>query len=401
MTAPDRVVLVVGPPLAGVGAVVEAVRPQLPDVVVVEPDGLPKGRAPDAVIAVVSAVAPLTRSDWAPIERAAARTDLLIGVVSKIDAHRGWRDVMAANRTLVAAWHGRLASMPWLGTAAAPDLGVARIDELVALLRKRLADPDLEHRNQLCANEFRMESQLARRPPVAAPRADAVMVRHVLQRTRLGLLRFTRDRCSELRAELRDAASAVGVGGSTAFERQVRAEAERFHVEVGDEIGRAVSAAWTEVAIASRSEPIHRQDPPEVDRAPSSSRRLEGRLMAVLGVGFGLGIALALSRLLAGLAPGLSAAGSAAGAAAGLALVVWVVRARQLLHDRALLDRWVVEVSSTLRWHGEAMVAERLLVAESEWVAARRRSASSPAQETAAVDPKWIREDVTEQYEWC
>jgi hypothetical protein len=400
VTTSDRVVLVVGPALAGVGAVAEAVRPQLPDVVVVEADGLPPGRAPDAVLAVVSAVAPLTRSDWAPIERAAARTDLVIGVVSKIDAHRGWRDVMAANRTLVAAWHTRLASMPWLGVAAAPDLGEARIDDLAAVLRERLADPDLVHRNHLRANESQKRSQPARTPP-ADSRADALVVRHVLQRTRLGLLRLTRDRCSELRAELRDAASAVGVGGSTGFETHVKAEAERFHVEVVDEIGRAVAAAATEVAITPRSEPGPRQDPPDVDHAPASSRRLEGRLMAVLGVGFGLGIALALSRLLAGLAPGLSAAGSAAGAAAGLALVVWVVRARRLLHDRALLDRWVVEVCSTLRWHGEAMVAERLLAAESEWVAARRRSGSSPAQEAAAVDPKMLRGDVTEQYEWC
>jgi hypothetical protein len=401
VTAQDRVVLVVGPRLAGVGAIAAAVRRQLPDVVVVEPDRLPKGRAPDAVLAVVSAVAPMTRSDWEPIERAAARTDLVIGVVSKVDAHRGWRDVMAANRTLVAGWHARLASMPWLGTAAAPDLGEARIDELVAVLRERLADPDLEPRNQLRANEFRKETQLSPTRPVVVTRTDAVMVRHVLQRTRLGLLRFTRDRCLELRAELRDAASAMGAGGSTAFEKQVGAEAERFHVELADEIDRAVAAAASEVAIASRLEPGHRQDPPEVDRAPSSSRRLEGRLMAVLGVGFGLGIALALSRLLAGLAPGLSAAGSAVGAAAGLALVVWVVRARRLLHDRALLDRWVVEVCSTLRWHGEAMVAERLLVAESRWVAARRRSASSQAHDAAGGDPKWIREDVTEQYEWC
>jgi hypothetical protein len=395
VTAPDRVVLVVGPRLAGVGAVVEAVRRHLPEVTVVEHDGFATGRAPDAVLAVVSAVAPLTRSDWVPIERAAARTDLLIAVVSKIDAHRRWREVMATNRTLVAAWHARRASMPWLGAAAAPDVGEALVDELVAVLRERLADPGLEHRNQLRAKELRKEAQPPQKPP------DPLMVRHVLQRTRLGLLRFTRDRCSELRAELRDAASEVGVGGSTAFERQVRTQVDLFHGAVADEINRAVTVAATEGAIPSGFEPVHRQDPPDVDRAPSSSRRLEGRLMAVLGVGFGLGIALASGRLLAGLAPGFSAAGSAAGAAAGLALVVWVVRARRLLHDRALLDRWVVEVCSTLRWHGEAMVAERLLAAESEWMAVRRRPASSPALETATADPKWIGEDVTEQYEWC
>jgi hypothetical protein len=123
---------------------------------------------------------------------------------------------------------------------------------------------------------------------------------------------------------------------------------------------------------------------------------LEGQLVAVLGVGFGTGIALACSRLLAGLVPGSSALGWAAGAAAGLALVVWVVRARGLLHDRALLDRWVVEVAGALRWHAEAMVAERLLIAESHWAAAAREA----PPKWGAERPPLTRAHVTDQYEW-
>ncbi|EUA43908.1 putative membrane protein [Mycobacterium xenopi 4042] len=37
---------------------------------------------------------------------------------------------------------------------------------------------------------------------------------------------------------------------------------------------------------------------------PLTSRRLETRLMTLLGAGFGLGVALTVSRLLANLAPG-------------------------------------------------------------------------------------------------
>jgi hypothetical protein len=230
----------------------------------------------------------------------------------------------------------------------------------------------------------------------------------VIQGTRLRLLRFVRDGCSELRAELRDAASQVGVGGAAGFETLVEAKASGFHVEVADEITRAVTAAATElggVDVATPSVPVRGQGPPDVSRTPSSSRGLEGRLMTVLGLGFGLGIALASSRLLVGVAPGLSAAGLAVGAAAGLALVVWVVRARGLLHDRALLDRWVVEVAATLRWHGEAMIAERLLSAESQWVAARSRGAPTGglghASGAASADLELSRADVTDQYEWC
>ncbi len=406
MTSPGRVVLVVGPRLSGVSGVIEGLRAQLPDVTVVGADELAPERAPDAVLTVVSAVAPVTRSDWALIERAAARTDLVVGVVSKVDAHKGWREVMEADRILVAGWDVRAESMPWVGVAAAPDLGEPRLGDLVAELDERLADPDLRRRNHLRSSEFRLRSQRARGRPAIARRtpatAVAVELRRVLQRTRLRLLRFVRDRCSELRGELRDVAAAVPVGGSTDFETLVRAEADRFLVELDEEIARAVGTAATELGLEQGVPipfaPIRRSGPPDVSRPPASSRRLEGRLMAVLGVGFGLGIALASSRLLAGVAPGLSVAGWAAGAAAGLALMAWVVRARGLLHDRALLDRWVTEVGATLRWHGEAVVAERLLAAESVWATAKL--APERASATDSVDPRWSPEDVTEQYEW-
>jgi hypothetical protein len=218
-------------------------------------------------------------------------------------------------------------------------------------------------------------------------------VRSALARIRLQLLRSVRERCSDLRAELRDVASAVPVGGSADFEKFTSVAAARFVVELDEEITRAVGAAATDG-----------RQLPDVSRSSSASRRLESRLMTVLGAGFGLGIALASSRLVAGFAPGLSVVGLAAGGLAGLALVFWVVRVRGLLHDRALLDRWVTEVGATLRWHGESMIAERLLSAESEWAdATAARSLERQARRPlggAPLEPKWIRLDVTDQYEW-
>ena len=49
----------------------------------------------------MSAIAPMTESDCALIDFASKHTDLVVGVVSKIDAHRNWRDVLAADRTLL------------------------------------------------------------------------------------------------------------------------------------------------------------------------------------------------------------------------------------------------------------------------------------------------------------
>ena len=51
--------------------------------------------------------------------------------------------------------------------------------------------------------------------------------------------------------------------------------------------------------------------------------------------------------------------------AIGLAVTFLVVNLRALLRDRALLDRWAGEVTSSLRSAVEELVATRVLAAES------------------------------------
>lgn len=380
-------IAVVGPPLAGVGGVVVALALALPDHEVVESGDLAL-RVPDAVLAVGSAVAPLARSDWDRIERAAAGTDLVVGVVTKVDAHRRWREVLRVNRALVAQWSPRR-SIPWVAVAANPDLGDPQLDDLVALLRDRLTDPELTERNRKRCNDIRSSN----RPVPATSRSvtDAAEFRTALQRVRLRLLGHVRQRCSEERTLLREQASAVRVGGAGPFEAAVRDEADAFLTDLDREVAREVAAAFAPADPSTGG-----ATPPVIAGPPSTSRLLETRLMAVLGVGFGLGIALAASRLLSGLARGPSVLGLACGLTVGLAVVLWVVRVRGLLHDRALLDRWVTEVAATLRWHGEAMVAERLLAVESAWLQPR----SSRTPEEPARAPGRPLEVRTDQYEW-
>ena len=67
--------------------------------------------------------------------------------------------------------------------------------------------------------------------------------------------------------------------------------------------------------------------------------------MLLLGVVLGLGVAFTVSRLFADLAPVYTAAGLAAGAAVGLGVAVWAIGMRRVARDRAVLDRWVADVS--------------------------------------------------------
>ena len=367
-----RLIAAVGPPLAGASGVVGALAQALPDHEVVDVDALAH-RAPDAVLAVGSAVAPLARSDWARVERTAAGVDLVIGVVTKVDAHRRWREVLDADRALVARWSPHR-TVPWVAVAAAPDLGAPHLDDLVALLRDRLADPGLTERNRLRRNDVRTPDRAAPTRKRSAP--EPAEFRTVLQRVRLRLLGQVRQRCAAQRTLWRERASAVHAGETGHFAAAVREEADDFLAELEDELGNEVAATFALAGPASRG------TLPEIAGPPSTSRRLETALMAVLGVGFGLGVALAAARLLSGLARGPSVLGLAGGLAVGLAVMLWVVRVRGVLHDRAVLDRWVTEVTATLRWHGEAMVAERLLAVESAWLEARR----APKRTTGGSD---------------
>jgi hypothetical protein len=383
VTAPSRIVAVVGPPVAGVSGLAAALAQRLPDHAVVEALGT---TAPDAVVIVASAVAPLADSDVDLIDRVAARTDLVIAAVSKIDAHRGWRDVLAADRALMARRDERYRQVPWVGVAAAPDLGEPDVDELVETLRARLAQPDLNQRNRLRANAF--EASLSRSRRAAQVRghrssrsADALAVRGGIQRARLTLLYSVRRRCAEIGADLRAEAAELPHGATARFGEGVRDAVADFAVELDEEIGRAVDDVASSLGLTPPGQSVAPPPPPRLPLPRPSSRRLETRLMVVLGGGFGLGVALTLGRLTIQLGPGSDLIGLLVGGVVGLLLTIWVVGIRGVLHDRALMDRWVGEVTATLRTHAEETVARRLLdteIAFSRELAARDAERRDP-----------------------
>lgn len=153
-----------------------------------------------------------------------------------------------------------------------------------------------------------------------------------------------------------------------AFEAHTRDRAAAVVTEVSegtatqlDDVARAVGVPLTLPTLEKL---------PTIDVAPPllKARRAETWLMLLLGAGFGLGVALTLSRLVLGLVPRLNpvleVAGAVACVAVGLAVTFLVVNLRGLLHDRALLDRWAGDVTSSLRSAVEELVATRVLAAE-------------------------------------
>ncbi|MDA2892449.1 hypothetical protein PDG61_16130 [Mycolicibacterium sp. BiH015] len=343
MSAQD-VVLVTGPPRAGVTSMAAGLRRRMPSYRFVEAEDAAGTSAPAAVVFVASAVAPVVESDCALVD---LTTGVVIGVVSKIDDHRDWRRV--------------------------PRLGEPSLDELAALLEAELAAPS---RKALRTKEFRLtqlreerEELSLRRRTAAADRARTL--RSDVQHARLGSAQTARRRCAALRAELIGEVAAVRM-------RDVAGFAERVRHRCGD----VLSEIDTDIAGYTGRPPT--PSPVPFPDPPMKARRLENRLMAVLGAGFGFGVAVVVTRFVAGLAPGLAAAGLATGVGIGTATAVWVIRARGLLHVRAVLQSWVADTSAAVRAAAEEKVATSVLDAEAIW-------ASEGAAAAADEDAEYVR----------
>lgn len=420
--APTEAVLVAGPWLAGVSSLTAALRRRMPERQFVESDELAPESAPVAVVFAVSAVAPLTESDCVVLDNAVRHTDLVIGALTKIDVHRDWQAVLAVDAGTVAARTARLREMPWVGVAAAPARGTPELDDLVATLRRELAGSSLARRNRLRAWETHINDEIdavstrtadaesaalrGRREDVLRDarlsRAErAIALRSRIQQARVQLGYFARNRCASVRTELsEDAAAWGGLPGQAVGAG--RRHALRFQNYVADraaqvveEVDAGVTEHLRDIAAELGLDPPPVPPPapvPDIGGPGLASRRLEMQLMMLLGAGFGLGVALAAGRLFAGLAPGLTVVGAVAGGLLGLLLTVWVVGLRGLLHDRALLERWVGRVAATLREDTEALVAARVLVAEVHFTgvaaATAERAVGEAAREVAAIDAR-------------
>lgn len=386
------VVVVTGPWLAGVSAMATVLADRMPQWLVMEAAELASGEVPLAVVFVVSAAAALTASDCALLDAVAAHTDVVVGVVSKIDTHRQWREMQEAARETLTGHAPRYRDVPWVGAAAAPERGDPQVDELIAELAGQLGDGDAHRRNRLRSWEFqlrtdadridrdaRAEGRRARVTHLQEQRDEVVRQRRMSKSERVIALRsrisqarvqlsyFAGKRCASVRSELAEDASGMTRRRLAGFETYVHDRLTEVVAEVDQGVTEHLADVAQELGLDGHTPPAGTTPPlPQVDPGtpPLQSRRLETQLMAVLGIGFGLGVALTLSRVFAHLAPGLAAVGAAGCAVAGVAATVWVVRIRGLLRDRAVLERWVGQATSAVRSSVQELVALRVVAAE-------------------------------------
>jgi hypothetical protein len=332
----------------------------------------------------------MTASDCDVVHQLCGYADLAVGAVSKVDAHRTWREVLAANRLLLSERADRYRVMPWVGVAAAPELGAPTVDELVATLVAGLADPDLKRRNQLRVSDVRARALRERRSEIVRGRRSAPTVRATVNAARVRLTFLVRTRCARTLAELRGTAGELRRGGASRFEANVRVAADALVTELDAEITRELGAVAARFGLTTRGA-AGAPCPPELGDPRWRTDRLQFRVTSVLGAGFGVGVALAGSRLIAAAFHASEVAGLVAGGLLGVLAAAWVVGARGLLQYRAALDRWVGEVVVTLRACGEEMVTSRALAAEAAFAGQLAAGDDALAARIGAIDAELRR----------
>ena len=131
--------------------------------------------------------------------------------------------------------------MPWVGVAAAPDLGEPDVEQLVASLRRGFADVEADQAHGEC-----VDCRTGGRRIVGEHRRErsthALTARGAAAQARVSLTHWVRDRCARMVADLRAEAATLSRSRAAAFEARVRDVVAAVAVELEMRIDREMDA---------------------------------------------------------------------------------------------------------------------------------------------------------------
>jgi GTP-binding protein EngB required for normal cell division len=370
-----------------------------------------------ALLFVVDASSPFTQPELEFLRRASESVDLVLFAVTKIDAFRGWRQVLEDDQALLAQHAPRFAGAEFHPVSA-------RLAEQAAAL----PDPAL-------ANLLRTESQvvplqLALQARVAA-KATALREANVLRAARTQLTLYGRElvanraaidpepgRAERLRAKREELAQHKRAGGRS-WQVRLRAEIQRARLESMSDVQREVrdQIQYWRTGIDGADKAALERLPAELDavvhamsmrqfewmlgrlrrvtdnvlrdlfaqeelaevyagfaHAPSlrpevalpgrRQQNTEDKIVAVGGViaGFGASRLVLMLPALAGGAVAVVALPVSLGL--GLASAAWMIRSRRHIADKQHYRQWLVETLTEARAALEAEVAAQFVDAE-------------------------------------
>jgi Dynamin family len=371
-----------------------------------------------ALLFVVDASSPFTQPELEFLRRASESVDLVLFALTKIDAFRGWRQVLEDDQALLAQHAPRFAGAEFHPVSA-------RLAEQAAAL------PDPALANMLRTESHVVPLQLALQARVAA-KASALREANVLRAARTQLTLYGRElvanrsaidpepgRAEALRAKREELAQHKRAGGRS-WQVKLRAEIQRARLESMTDVQREVrdQIQYWRMAIDGADKQALERLPNDLDalvramsvrqfewmlgrlrrvtdnvlrelfsaeemadvyagfaHAPSlrpevalpgkRQQNTEDKIVAVGGVIAGFG-ASRLVLMLPALAGGAAAAAVALPVSLGLGLAsaAWMIRSRRHVADKQHYRQWLVETLTEARAALESEVAAQFVDAE-------------------------------------
>lgn len=372
--------------------------------------------AATALLFVVDASAPFSVGEIAFLRSVADQVETVLFALSKVDRYRGWRQVLEADRALLAQHVPRLADAPFLpvsarlaelaATAPAAQAAMLReqsgVDELAGLIRRTLPGRALMlaeantlraldtalaalavrldgDRRALSAGEEHAAALRARMDELTGQRRSAtrgwqVRLRSEIQSARLEFTHEVSRQVRDLQSWFRTAIDKADRERLAMLPREVDTALQ----VLSGRIGHGVAARLDQVADVVLGELFQPDElaviraqfaragrPPVVlraaDRRPPSA---EDRLMVFMGMSGGMGVGK-----VALLPFGAAAAGGVflvPMMVIGLGAGLWIARTRRHTADKQHLKQWLSDAVAEARATLDQTVSQQLIDAESQ-----------------------------------
>lgn len=374
-----------------------------------------------ALLFVVDASAPFTRGELRFLQRAGERVETVLFALTKTDQFRGWRQVLAADRALLAEHaprfadatfypvsarmmeHAAKAPSPQAATMLRERAGIAELQTAVQeqLVGRAVMLAEANTLRALCTvfaeqvvkleTEKRALSNGADEAATLRSRRDEliekrrsssrgwqVKLRGEMSRTRLEatheVTKQIRDVSTWFRREIDGAAREALNQLPAQVDAGLQVVSQRLSTALGHRLNRVAETTLAELFSAGELDLLRAQftradTPPVVIRPPERRpATAEDKLLVFMGMSSGLGIGRATAMPLAGL--GVTAALTPfllpATIVVGLGAGWWMARTRKHAQDKQHMKQWLTDAIAEGRSTLDQLVSEQLIEAEQQ-----------------------------------
>lgn len=371
-----------------------------------------------ALLFVVDASAPITAGELGFLRAIADQVETVEFVLSKTDAYRGWREVLDADRQLLAEHAPRFAAAPFHPVSARlfEMAATAPNDQAAALLREKSGVVELQaalqhtvvgrtamlgeantlralssalgaqqsklhaERRAMSAGEAEADALRERRDELGARRRSStrgwqLKLRSEIQRARLECSHEVSRQMRDLQSWFRQRIDAAKADRLEALPQEVdtalQVVSARLTAMLGLRLNEVTVAALSELFSAAELRIIRAQfdrtgGPQVVIRAPEKKPpTAEDKLLVFMGISGGVGVGKLAAAPLAGMVlvnPMVLPATIVIGLGAGW----WMARTRKHAAGKQHLKQWLTESIADARSTMDQLVAEQIIDAEQQ-----------------------------------